>query len=345
VFSSAGVVGCSPSATTTELTSLDDDGFGFRTIPSDAWQGRALARTLAQVGVETAAVVHVDGRYGRTVAESFTEWFEELGGSVTTSVPVPQGADDYADALETAVQTDPAALAAAAFPASGIPLLGQYYDEFGGSVERIALSDGLRDSEVGAALAAYDTSALLGATPGRGPGRDQFVELHRDEYGEPPGRYAAQAYDAVVVGLLANAAAGGNYGAAIRDRIRTVANPPGAAVGPADVPEVVRELSEGGSPVNYQGAGSVVDFDADGNVAVRNYATWQFEGEDPAEVEVFELPEQYRPEPGGSAADTIPGGRGREMRIGLLIPKRGPLSSLGDSLRKGARLPLRQLRY
>ncbi len=345
VFPSADVVGCSPSATIPELTGLDDDGFGFRTVPSDVWGGRAIARGLLENGVETAGVLYVDYAYGQTVSDSFTAWFEELGGSVTTSVAVPQGGDDYAEPLEEVISTEPGALVVVAFTPTGRPLLRQYYEAFPESVDLVALSDGLANADVAGALAEYNVEDRphLGVTAGRGPGRDQFVELYQEAYGEQPRQFAAQAYDAAVVGLAANAAAGENDGAAIRDRIRTVANPDGEAFGPLDVAEVVPRLAAGDAgPLNYQGAGSVVDFDENGDVVVQFYQGWRFENGGVTETEVYEIPQEFRPEPGGPAAEVV-GGGGRTLRIGGLFPLSGALEPFGVAMRQAARLPILQL--
>lgn len=342
VFPPAEVVGCSPSAPTTELTDVADDGFGFRTVPSSVWEGRALARVMAENEIETAAVVYADVEYGQVVAESFAEAFGVT--NLTDAVAVPRGPEDHTDALERVLDTEPGALVVAAFPTTGIPLLRQYYEEFAGSAGVVLLPDGLKNAAVAEALAEYDIAGThLGASPGRGPNREEFVDLYREAYGEAPGQYAAEAYDAAVVGLTATAAAGENDGAAVRDRIRTVANPGGDVFGPRPLPEVVRDLAAGEvEAVWYQGAGSVVNFDENGDVAVQNHQMWQFEDGGIVEEAVFEIPEDSRLDPGGPTADVV-GSQGRELRIGGLYPLSGPLERFGRDIQRGARLPILQL--
>ena len=51
----------SPSATSPEITELPDDGYVFRTAPSDALQGQVLADAMEEE-VGTDAVVSVAAR-------------------------------------------------------------------------------------------------------------------------------------------------------------------------------------------------------------------------------------------------------------------------------------------
>jgi len=70
VFIPNGVVGISPSSTSPDVTDLDDNGYIFRTAPSDLLQGPAMAE-LARgdlVGAESSGTLYLNDAYGRPVA-------------------------------------------------------------------------------------------------------------------------------------------------------------------------------------------------------------------------------------------------------------------------------------
>jgi hypothetical protein len=88
-------------------------------------------------------------------------------------------------------------------------------------------------------------------------------------------------YDAVaLIGLAVKAAQVDGVramsGAAIRDRLRQVANPPGETVGPgpADLKKALQFLEEK-KEINYEGAAGSCDFDDSGDV-VTPIEVWKF---------------------------------------------------------------------
>jgi ABC-type branched-subunit amino acid transport system substrate-binding protein len=223
------------------------------------------------------------------------------------------------------------------YPESGIQLFRDFY-----SIDPdtdVIVPDGLRDpalpDQVGNSM-----ENLVGTAPGAaGPNQQAFAELFQDEYGESPGVFTAQSYDSVAILILANAAAGENNGEAIRDQMRRVANGPGDEYGPGEFIEAV-EAAANGDDVNYQGASSTTDFDDRGDPASAAYDIWQFGGEEGTEVTdtiTFEA------EAGGPSADEAPGGTGRTIQVGILLPETGDLGSVGGPMIQAAQLPVQQV--
>ena len=63
------VVTCSPTATATALSNYPDDGYFFRTIASDALQGKALGEVIAETGRRSTAIITSDDEYGRNLSQ------------------------------------------------------------------------------------------------------------------------------------------------------------------------------------------------------------------------------------------------------------------------------------
>ena len=160
------------------------------------------------------------------------------------------------------------------YPASGVQLFRDYYSDYS-SDRTVMVTDGLKDAALPDDVGS-DMPNVIGTAPlASGPQADAFAEAYQNEYDREPGVFNAHAYDASAVMILANVAAGENSGQAVRDNMRTVANPEGTTVGPSNLPEAV-EMVANGESVNYAGASSSVDFDDNGDMAAVSYEAWEF---------------------------------------------------------------------
>ena len=60
-----GVVLFSPSATSPALSTLEDNGYFFRSSPSDARQGQVIAEILVEKGYKSIAMTYTNKDYGK----------------------------------------------------------------------------------------------------------------------------------------------------------------------------------------------------------------------------------------------------------------------------------------
>ena len=275
VFIPSQVVGCSPSSTSPAVTDLEDNDYVYRTAPSDALQGQVLAQVARERrDASTAATMYVNNSYGQSLSESFVSAFEEQGGTVQSQVSFEKEQPSYTSRLNNAVGDDPDILLVIGYPASGVQIFRDYYADFS-SDRTVMVTDGLQSSDLPDQVG-NDMANVIGSAPlASGPQVETFNSLYEDEYDDSPGVFNAQAYDASAVMILANVAAGENDGTAVRDNLRTVANPDGKTVGPKNLAEGVELVGQGES-VNYAGASSSVNFDDNGDMAAVSYEVWQF---------------------------------------------------------------------
>jgi ABC-type branched-subunit amino acid transport system substrate-binding protein len=227
------------------------------------------------------------------------------------------------------------------YPESGIQLFRDYYDESDGE-EEIIVPDGLRDGDLPDQVGESMDNVTGTAPAAGGPNQDAFVSLYEDVYGESPGVFTSQSYDSVAILVLANAAAGENSGTAIRDQMRRIANPEGDEYGPDEFLDAV-EAAANGDNVNYQGASSAANFNEDGDPASAAYSIWEFEGTEGITTLETQNFEGDNPEGSGPMADESPGGLGRELDIGILLPETGDLASVGAAMINAAELPIQQV--
>ena len=126
-----GVVMVSPSATSPALTDIEDDGFFFRTAPSDARQGEILANIVKEKGIDNVAITYTNNDYGKGFADSFAAAFQGLGGTVAINAAHEDGKADYS--------AEVAALQASGAPA--LVVLG-YVDQGGVGITQASLDTG-----------------------------------------------------------------------------------------------------------------------------------------------------------------------------------------------------------
>ncbi len=235
----------------------------------------------------------------------------------------------------------PDVLTVIGYPEDAIQLFRDYYSAYGDDVD-ILIPDGLRDPDLPGQVG-NDMSNIIGTAPAAGgPNQTAFEDLFEDEYGESPGVFTSQSYDSAAIGILANAAAGENSGEAIRDQMRNVCNPGGMEIGPGNFLEGV-EAAANGEEIQYQGASSSTNFDENGDPAEAAYALWEFDddgGTTDIETQTFEGGE---PDGAGPSADESPGGFGREIMLGILLPETGALASTGGPMIQAAEIPAMQV--
>ena len=113
-----------------------------------------------------------------------------------------------------------------------------------------------------------------------------------ERYGDLPIlTYVKETYDAAMAIMLAAEAAGSVDGAAIRDKLRAIATPPGQTVRatPQGIADAFRLLREG-KEINFEGAGGTLDWDANGDLLRGHIGIWRFTpNETIEEVEVLEV--------------------------------------------------------
>jgi len=229
------------------------------------------------------------------------------------------------------------------YPESGIQLFRDYYSMSSGEHD-ILVPDGLRDGAMPGQVG-NDMANVIGTAPAAGgPNQEAFTSLFEDQYDKEPGVFTSQSYDSVALQILANAAAGENDGTAIRDQMRRIANPGGTEYGPQNFLEAV-EAAANGDDINYQGASSTTNFNQAGDPAAAAYAIWEFQGADQegtSQIEVQNF-QGANPSGGGAMASSGPGGMGRTIDVGILLPETGDLASVGGPMIQAAQLPARQV--
>lgn len=278
----------SSASTSPVITSLDDDDFLFRTVPSDAFQGIALSEVTQGKGYSNVSIIYINNDYGKGLADAFTDAFEEAGGTVSATVAYEQGQAAYRGELQQAASDDAEALVLIGYPENGQTILRQSLE--GGYFTNFVFSDGMKAPELVESLGGQYLEGSVGTVPqarADSPGAQHFSSAYESEYGSlPPKPYLDTAYDAFYLLSLAAQAAGSTDSVAIRDHLRDVANPPGEQVGPGEFEKAIKLLEEG-QEIDYEGASGSVNFDDNGDVP-GTFGEWSFKGGKVVTNRIFE---------------------------------------------------------
>ncbi len=275
---SNGILQISPSVTGVEFTTYPDNDLFFRTCPSDALQGIAMARLAIQQGYKTASTLVVWNPYGVGFEKAFTKEFKTLGGKILESVKYDPDTTTFNSEVEQVAAVNPECVMLCAYPETGSGMLKTAYKK--GYMANIdwLLSEGLKSDNLADMVGKdeagnYVIAGLKGITPDpRNHAYDIFKQKYIAEYGKEPEAYCANSYDAVAVVALAIEKAGDASGTAIRDSLRAVANPPGDKY-VSDIGEALRTIRKGFYSINYQGASGEITFDEYGDV-MGSFCEW-----------------------------------------------------------------------
>jgi len=250
-----GVVMISPSATSPGLTTLDDNGYFFRTAPSDARGGQVLADITKDRKVKSLAITHTNNDYGKGLADVYEAAVKAHGIKVTAVTAHEEGKGDYSAEVATLASAGGDALA----------VLG-YLDQAGGSIIQGSLESGsfdtfvLSDGMIGDSLTerfGKDLNKSFGSLPGStGKGAGKFTNVAKAAGIDSSGPYTGESYDAAALIVLAMQAGGKADRATVQQNVMAVANAPGKKIYPGELKKALDLLAKG-KAINYEGATAV----------------------------------------------------------------------------------------
>ncbi|WP_435180036.1 ABC transporter substrate-binding protein [Halorussus sp. AFM4] len=247
----------SPSSTTPALAGrgyVGDTKYVGRTAPNDIQQAFVMAKALndaKHAGAETVGVLYQNNGFGNSLAR---EVVDAVDGRVTAEVPFDPGADAFDDTIAEVTGGDPDAIAVVSSPGStrGVLRTGVESDYAGDWV----LSAGLIPSSPPDYF-----DGLYGATMAsrRSTGAQRLAQKLDDI--APLPAYTQHAYDALFLQALAVERAGEATPEAVATNLRAVSGGRGHTVTVGEF-DRARKLLDAGREVNYEGASSSVDLNA-----------------------------------------------------------------------------------
>jgi ABC-type branched-subunit amino acid transport system substrate-binding protein len=273
----------SPASTSPEITDLPDDGYVFRTAPSDALQGQVLSDAVAeQFGADaTISVAARNDAYGEGIANQFSDAFSANGGTINGPVLYDPEASSYDSEAADIVSGNPDGFVIIDFE--------DPYGKVGAALVRTGdfdatklwTADGLAFDKVPDTIpgdALDGASGTRPATPEDSDVATAFNTLYEDSSLKPKERFTfdAQNFDAVSLCVLAAVAAGSSDGADIQAKIQEVASAPGDKYDYTTMADAITAL-QNGDDIDFDGVSGPLDLDDNGDPTAATYDTWKYD--------------------------------------------------------------------
>jgi ABC-type branched-subunit amino acid transport system substrate-binding protein len=281
-----GILQISPASTSDEITGLDDDGLVNRTSPPDSFQGPTLANAMADaMGGAQGKTVNVGARndaYGTGLTDTFSQAWEDLGGSVGQKVIYDPEQPSYDSEAQQITSGNPDAFVIIDF-SDNFPKVAPALQRTGNwDPSKGWFTDGLASSSLPEDVDPAIISGMRGTAPGspdKGEASTAFDELYTSSDPKDVDRqtFDTQNFDATILCYLAAVAAGSTDGKDMADKLVDVSAPPGTPYTWEQLPEAIKAL-QAGDDIDYQGASGAIDMDDAGDATAGVYDIYEFKG-------------------------------------------------------------------
>ena len=275
----------SPASTSAEITELDDNGFVWRTAPSDNLQAAALADVIEQELGGATATISLAARndaYGQGFVQQFQQAWTEKGGQVSGPVLYDPEQPNYNSEAGQIVGGDPDAYVIIDFP--------ETYTRMGAALVRtgefdasqLFTADGLASDQIPEGIPQEALVGARGTRPGT-PQEGAVVEAFDQAFTEAGGErqtFDAQNFDATMLCYLGALAAGSPEGPRIAEQLQAVSAPPGPKFNFTQLPQAIQALGNG-EDIDFDGVTGPIDFDDNGDPTAATYEVYRY-GEDGA---------------------------------------------------------------
>ena len=271
-IASAEIVHFSPANTSPDFTNYEDDGYYFRTAPSDTFQGAVLGQLMAKEGAKNAVFLNLDDAYGNGLAKYASAAFT---GTSTNIVYNPQAAEFSADVAK-AKAANPDAIALIGFDETAKIFTELIKQGIGPDKVKTYLVDGNLSSGAYKDLPAGIMTGVKATLPG------VFADgtLQKRLLGVDPAltdfSYAPESYDAIILIALAAEQGGSTDGKTIRDNLVSVSSGGTKCTTFADCKALIAD----GEDIDYDGVSGPVEFGNNGDPSYATMGIYQYTAND-----------------------------------------------------------------
>jgi branched-chain amino acid transport system substrate-binding protein len=271
-ITTAGIVQMSPANTSPTLSDYADDGYYFRTAPSDTFQGAVLGQLMAKNGAKNAVFLTMDDAYGVGLSKYARAAFT---GTSTDIVYDPQAAEFAADVAK-AKAAKPDAIAIIGFEETTKILTELIKQGIGPKNVKTYLVDGNLSGGAYKDLPAGVMKGVKATLPGVYTDGDLRARLLAVDPALEDFSYAPESYDATIIIALAAEQAGKTDGKSIRDNLISVSSGGTKCTTFADC----KALIAAGTDIDYDGVSGPIDFAANGDPSKATMGVYEYTAND-----------------------------------------------------------------
>lgn len=271
-----------PNNSSPALTTLADNGYFFRTMPSDLLQAPVLAKLIVEeLGKgKTVSLAGRNDAFGTGLLNPLKTNLQKVGLTVQGPLFYDPTAASYNSEAADIVKGNPDAYVVLDFPAN--------YAKIGSALLRTGRFNGNKLFVAGgwpATIPSFIPSASLEGARGTVAGSrlgtkafDAFDTLYKSTPGVKDRQtLELNNFDGALICILAAIAANSGKGSDIVKHIQRVASAPGKTYSYLNLAQAIRDL-RAGKDINYEGAGGGVDLDRNGDLAAAIYNVFTYDG-------------------------------------------------------------------
>ncbi|KQQ22570.1 branched-chain amino acid ABC transporter substrate-binding protein [Rathayibacter sp. Leaf299] len=270
----AGVVQISPANTSPDFTTYEDDGYYWRTAPSDVLQGRILGNKILGDGKTNVSILYMNDAYGTGLEKNIKETLEAGGATVAAEEIFEPASTDFNSALTTVLAPNPDALVVISF--DEIKTIAEQLAAKGFDFSKLYGTDG----NYGVITEADTNVDIAGAqftNPGVQASEDFQSNLQAlvEEQGNDPltvFSYAPESYDATVLLALAALQGGATDGATLRDNLESVSKDGTECTTFADCAALLADDED----IDYNGLSGPISFDENGDPSEASVSIYKY---------------------------------------------------------------------
>ncbi len=255
----AGVVQISPANTSPDFTNYADDGYYWRTAPSDVLQGRILGNKILADGKTNVAILYMNDAYGTGLEENLKASLTDGGATITGEEIFEPASSDFTSAIQSLLATNPDALVVISF--DELKTIAEQLAGKGFDFTKLYGVDGNygvigpKDTNVDIAGAQFTNPGVLAPADFQA----KLQDLVKGQGADPLTvfSYAAEAYDATTLVALAALEAKATTGADIKAHLADVSEGGTKCSSFAECAKLIAA----GTDVDYEGISGPITFD------------------------------------------------------------------------------------
>jgi branched-chain amino acid transport system substrate-binding protein len=274
------VVQISPTSSAPQLSDIKDNGYLWRTYPSDALQSKVLAQAAVQA-FGKGAKVNVGARndaFGTALKQLFVSEYQKRGGTIGVNISWNPNQPNFDSEAGQLAGGDPAGWVIIDFPETFAKFAPALVRTDKWDAAKTFMTEALRNTteldKLGGPLIGLRGTA---ASSAGGPAGAAFAAYWKRNVkgAKPYTNFEGTAADAANVAFLAAMRACSASPAKFKTNLVRVSGPPGTKVTFLQLAKAIK-LLQAGKEIDYEGAFSPVDFDARGDITSAVFEVWKY---------------------------------------------------------------------
>jgi branched-chain amino acid transport system substrate-binding protein len=283
----------SPTASAPQITDLKDDNTVWRILPSDDFQGKALAAAAA-TAFGQHATINVGARnddFGTALQALFVKTWKADGGKIGAQVNWDPNAATFDTEAQKLVSGNPTGWVIIDYPETFAKVGPALIRTGKWSPSKTLMTDVMSIPASLKQVGKQATVGLRGTAPtALSPSVKQvsaFAKLFKSKESKfPVTGYEGTSFDAVMVAFLAALQGHSASPNAIKANLRSISGPPGTKVTYLDLQKAIT-LILAGKPIDYEGVFGPVDYDSHGDVGSALFKIWKYNGTTVSTIKTF----------------------------------------------------------